>query len=454
VAVGGCWNRDDMMLVGNPRGPVLCFPLAGGAPTPVTETGAEREIHLMPSFLSDGRRFVYLRVHRNEPGRSGVYVGDLAGRLSADEKPLLATGFNAIHVPAPEAGPSTMVFLRDRALFAQRFDEDRLELRDAPVRLADRVGSFLDYAFFSVSPRILVYRAPDPLHQLTWFDRDGREIRRIGHPEPVAGLALSPSGDRALVARHVPHNVVDQDLWLFDLERDANPRRLTFDATLESWPSWITNDRFAYGSTGGGACVYEQSIGGPRRPWLRVLDGGVTTIDEGRVAVFLGASAEPATRADLWVWTSEGPADGEPLIVRGGDQTQPQLSPDGRWLAYVSNETGRDEVFVSPFRYDASTGKATAGDSVSISNGGGFAPRWRGDGKELFYLTLDGSVMAVDVHATGGVTPGAGTRLFTLPDVFHEWGVTADGRRFLFAVPTAPAPPLQIVQNWQSMLPD
>jgi hypothetical protein len=248
--------------------------------------------------------------------------------------------------------------------------------------------------------------------------------------------------------------VVDQDLWLFDLEHDANPRRLTFGASLEGCPSWITNDRFAYGTGGGEGVVYEQTLDGPRRLWLRTAGDGVTTIDEGRVAVFTSASADPVTRTDVWVWMEQGPPEGTPLIVRAGDQTQAQLSPDGRWVAYVSNETGRDEVFVAAFRYDPSTGRATAGDSVSISNGGGVAPRWRGDAKELFYLKLDGSVMAANVHATLGVTPGTAARLFTLPGAFQEWGVSGDGCRFLFAIPTASMPPLQIVQNWQSLLPE
>jgi hypothetical protein len=150
----------------------------------------------------------------------------------------------------------------------------------------------------------------------------------------------------------------------------------------------------------------------------------------------------------------KGPPDGVPLITREGDQTQAQLSPDGRWLAYVSNETGRNEVFVAPFRYDAASGHASVGDCVPVSDGGGFAPRWRGDGKALFYLKGDGSVMTVDIHATSGTAPASATRLFSAAGVFPEWGITYDGSRLLFAVPTGPPPPLQIIQNWPSLLPD
>lgn len=453
IAVGGSWNRDDVILVGNPAGPLLRCAASGGSATPVTQTSHALEIHLMPSFLSDGQHFIYLRIHRAAPEHAGVYLGALTGHVPADEKRLLETGFNASYVPTTSAGASALVFLRDGALFAQRFDDTRLELRGAPVRLAEGVGSYLDYAFFSASPRILIYRAPDPLYQLTWFDREGREERRVRAPEPVAGLALSPSGTHALVARHVPHNVVDQDLWLFDLERDVNPRRLTFAPSLEAWPTWLTNDRFAYGASGGERSIYQQTLGGDRRLWFHSGGGsGVTTAAGGEVAVFVGP-AVPGARADLWVWTEQGPPDGVPLMTRDGDQAQAQLSPDGRSLAFVSNESGRYEVFVTAFRYDAATGKASVGDSVPVSDGGGFAPRWRGDGRQLFYLKADGSVMAVEVKPDLRLAFAPATRLFGAPGAFAEWAVAHDGRRFLLAVPTEPTPPLQIVQNWQSLLP-
>jgi eukaryotic-like serine/threonine-protein kinase len=458
IAVGGSWNRDDVILVGNPGGPLLRCPSSGGRATPVTKTTDPHEIHLMPTFLSDGRHFIYLRIHRTAPERSGVYIGDLNGESPAGEQRLFSTGFNAIPVHASDAGPSAVVFLRDGALYAQRFDEHRRELRGAPVRLTERVGSYIDYAYFSVSPRVLVYRSPDPLYQLTWFDREGREMRRIGGPEPVAGLAMSPSADRALVSRHTPHNVVDQDLWLFELNREANPRRLTYSASLESWPTWLTDERFAYGATGGETNFYEQTLAGERRVWFQALgNNGPTGVRaDGSIAVFVGFDpTNPTMRADLWVWTTKGAPGGAPLLRREGDQAQAQLSPDGHWLAYVSNETGRNEVFVAPFQYHEQTGKVSVGESVPVSEGGGFAPRWRGDGKELFYLKIDGSVMAVEVNRpAGALGPGASKRLFTALGVFPEWGVTRDGSRLLFAVPTAPTPPLNIIQNWQSALPN
>ena len=428
IAVGGSWNRDDVILVGNPAGPLLRCPASGGKAAPVTKTTDPSEMHLMPSFLSDGRHFIYLRINRAAPERSGVYVGDLNGSSPADEKLLLATGFNAIHVPESDAGGSAIVFLRDRGLFAQRFDEQRLELRGAAVQAGRQRRLDPRRRFFSASPKLLAYRAPDPLYQLTWFDREGQEVRRVGAPEPVAGLALSPSGDRALVARHVPLNVVDQDIWLVNLARDANPEKMTFAASLESWPAWLTNDRFAYGAGGGEMNIYEQNVASrERRVWFQAGGAsGVSVAGEGRVAVFVGIG-NPVRSTDLWVRTGNGPPNGGPLMAREGNQAHPQLSPDGQQLAYVSNESGRFEVFVAAFRHDTSTGKVSVGERVPVSDGGGFAPRWSGDGKELLYLKADGSVMSVEMKTAAGATPGPAKRLFTAPGVFSEWGVTHNG---------------------------
>jgi hypothetical protein len=163
---------------------------------------------------------------------------------------------------------------------------------------------------------------------------------------------------------------------------------------------------------------------------------------------------DPSTRQDIWARTEHGPSAGTPLVTREGDQAYAQLSPDGRWLAYVSNESGRNEVFLTPIRYDAAAGTVSAGEDVPVSDGGGFAPRWRGDGRELLYLKIDGSVMAVDVVPNVGAALGTTKHLFTAPGVFPEWGVTRDGSRLLFAVPTAPMPPIDILYDWQSLLPN
>ena len=408
----------------------------------------------MPSFLSDGRRFIYLRIVRSKPEQSGIYVGDLGSDSAAQGKRLIATGFPAKYVPAADDGSGFIVFAQDGALFAQRFDEAQLTLTGEPTRLADRIGSYLDWASFAVSPTTLVYRAPEPPSQLTWFDRQGRDVGHIGSPEHVAGLAVSPDGAHAIVAKHAPQSVADQDLWLFDLTRQANPQRLTSAPTLEFWPLWVTNDRFVYGLGGGDAGVYQQTISGDRQLLFTTDEVAFPTsvTGDGRVVLFT-TFRDPARGLDVWVWTAEGSKGGVPLVTREFHQTQAQLSRDGRRVAYVSNESGRNEVFVADVRIDPAIGSVSVGESLPISEGGGFAPRWRGDGRELFYLTIDGGVMAVEVDEKGASSSAPPRKLFNVPGVLREWGVTKDGSRFLFAVPVGPTPPLTIVRDWQAGLP-
>ncbi|MEO7133531.1 MAG: winged helix-turn-helix domain-containing protein [Vicinamibacterales bacterium] len=461
TAVGGSWNVRGDILVGNAFGGLVwCHAGGGNAVIVSTVNAAEQEIHLVPSFLSDGRHFIYLRISRTKPATSGVYLGELVPpddgaparvAMAPRENPLIATGFGATLVPGQNGEPSLIVFARDGALFAQPFDEGRLALGGEPMRLADHIGSYLDTAFFSASPSTLVYRAPEPDFRLTWFDRRGAELGRVGTPARFTGLALSANGDRALVPTHAPEGTVNQDLWLFDLARSAAPQRMTFEPTIERSPLWTNDNEFAFGSQGGSSGIYRQSVGGG--PHL-VFKSGAPEVPSsaafgGRALIYTALRDAPSG-ADIWMRTELGPSPRmQPLIEREGAQTQAQLSPDHRWLAYVSNEAGPNEVFVAEFQLNPASGSATVANSIRLSESGGFAPQWRADGRELLYLKPDGAVMSIAVDATHQILANSATRLFAVPDVIPEWGVTPDGRRFLFAVPVAPQAPYNIVQGWR-----
>jgi eukaryotic-like serine/threonine-protein kinase len=248
---------------------------------------------------------------------------------------------------------------------------------------------------------------------------------------------------------------VNADLWLFDLSRTASPRRLTFGPALEHHSAWLANDRFVFGSGGGISGVHEQTLAG--EPHLLFKTGGpeipTSSSPDGRILLYTTITG-PATAGDVHVRIGKGAsARSQPFLRGQRDQSEAQLAPDNRRVAYVSNETGANEVFVTEFRLDSVTGSVASGQSIRVSEGGGFSPRWRRDGRELFYLTADGSVMAIEVDARGELRPGAAKRLFKLPGAVPEWGVTEDGARFLFAVPVSPPPPFNVVQDWQTMLP-
>jgi len=414
----------------------------------------QQEGHIFPSFLPDGRHYLYLRVERAAPDRSGIYLAEV-GKAAIGGKPLIATGFPAAFVPSVDRGPGVIVFARDGRLFGQRFDEKALRLLNAPTQLADHIGSYLDFAYFAASSSTLVYRAPEPPSQLTWLERDGRVVERLGDPQHVAGLALAPSGNRVLFARHAPQSVVDQDLWLLDGAPPMPARRLTFAPTLEFWPVWAGNDRFVYGGGGGRAGVYQQAIGGERELLFKTEGDGFPTsaVGDGDAVVFT-TFRRPGKGADIWLWSAAGPPEGTPLVARELDQTHAQLSPDGNWIAYVSNETGRNEVYLATFQFDRTTGRAAVAEGMRVTAAGGFAPRWRRDGRELFFLSSDGWVMSLRVDANGARLPTTGERLFAVTTVGVEWGVSADGRRFLFAIPTQPSPPLNVITGWQALIPE
>jgi DNA-binding winged helix-turn-helix (wHTH) protein/Tol biopolymer transport system component len=456
TAVGGSWNSAGELLLGNAAGGLVRCPASGGVATTVTVADLSKgERHIFPSFLSDGRRFLYLRISRTNPEKSGIYVGELGADSTGVGDRLITTGFGAAFVAAAGSGTGAIVFARDGVLFAQRFDEQRLSVVGDPIRLAEGIGSYLDGAFFSVSPKTLVYRAPEPDSRLTWFDREGKELGRVGSSARFSGLSLSPDGARALVTTHAPQGTVDADLWLFDLIRTATPRRLTFGPALEFSPTWLANDRFVFGSGGGASGVHEQTVQGEPRPLFE--SGGpekpTSSSPDGRILLYTTITG-PGTGGDVHVRIGEGAsARSQPLLRGQRDQSEAQLSPDSRWVAYVSNEAGPNEVFVAEFRLGPAAASATAGESIRISEGGGFSPRWRRDGRELFYLTADGSVMSIEVDATREFRPGAAKRLFKVPGAIAEWGVTRDGARFLFAVPVSPPPPFNVVQDWQATLP-
>ncbi len=335
VAVGGSWNTAGDILLGNAVGGILRCPENGGAASIVTAPERPDERHLFPSFLSDGRRFLYLRISRTNPEVGGIYVGEL-GSTSPLGGRLITTGFAATFVPATGSGPDLIVFARDGSLFAQRFDEGRLQLIGDASPLTDSVGSYLDGAFFSASQQMVVHRAPDPDFQLTWFNREGRDLKRVDTPRRYTDLALSPRGDKAVVAIHAPQGTMNQDGWLFDFSGDTSPRLMTMGPEIEAGFAWSTNDRFMFGLGGGSSGVYQQSVGGSREP-LFAMDRPVqpTSVSrDGRTVLFV-TPGESRMGGEIWMRIGDGPsARLLPFLQRERDQSDAQLSPDEHWVAY------------------------------------------------------------------------------------------------------------------------
>jgi Tol biopolymer transport system component len=223
---------------------------------------------------------------------------------------------------------------------------------------------------------------------------------------------------------------------------------------LEFSPVWDGSDQLVFGTGGGPSGVYEMSVSGAERPRLLFQTGQTefpTSVSRDSRFLLYRGMGTGRTGTDLWAYPlgRHRVVEPRPFLSREFDQEQGQFSPDGRWAAYVSNESGPREVFIASSSLDAATGFARAGSGEQLSKGGGTSPRWRGDGRELFYLASDGTVMSVDLSTARGFAAGAPTPLFRVAGVLPDWGVSPDGNRFLLAVPVRSPPPFDVVLNWQ-----
>ena len=320
------------------------------------------------------------------------------------------------------------------------------------------MGSFLDWGFFSASKNgRLAFRAPEETLQLTWLDRHGKELSRVGEPGRYGGLSLAPGETRAVVVQYAPRSSIDQDLWLVDL-KSARSSRLTSNARLEDRPVWSEDGkRVVFTGTGEAGSLFQQSIGSEQEARL-LLESPQHKIPtsisrDGRFLLYTSVT-NGSTRLDVWVLPLTGERKPYPLIQRAFDQDQARLSPDGRWVAYVSNESGRREVLVRPFALVSSNVSESAEASVMVSKSGGTAPRWRGDGKELFFVTLEGAIASVPVSAEPALEVGSLTTLFKAPGIAADWDVSDDGKRFLIMVPEGPttSTSFSLILGWQRAL--
>ena len=463
VAVGGSWNRDGDIIVGN-FGGLLRVRETGGAAVPVTALDPSRkdEFHLLPTFLPDGRHFVYLRVSPSAPEVSGTYIGTIDARPEAQSaQRLMPYAVGVTYAAAADSGPGWLLFLREGTLMAQPFDARRLALSGDPVPVAERVGSYRDGAYFSVSANdVLVYRTADNDSQLTWFDRQGAVSGRASEPGGFRGVTLSPDGARAVASRTNPLDTTKADLWLFDLSRGSGAERLTLGAGVAEFPVWSPDGKRIVFSFNNTMLRQKPASGeGDEKELLRTNSARALFANswspDGRFLLYATYVATSSNTANLDLLVLPGDDSKPVAFVRTGfNEEQGRFSPNGRWVAYVSNQSGLSEVYVREFATDFSSGSASRGGSVLVSHGGGTAPRWRGDGRELFFLAPNGKMMAVEVIAGQGFHAGTPTPLFQAPPGAVVGDVTADGKRFLLVTPVGPSAsvPFTVVLNWSEEL--
>jgi Tol biopolymer transport system component len=459
------WGPDGTILFTQFLDGIYRVPAAGGTPSRVTHVDrARHELnHYWPEFLPDGRHFLYLATSLAPDGSRatpGVYVASLDSSVTT----LVAR----MHSRVRFAAPGHLLFTQDGALLAQPFDLSTLRLSGDPRQIADGIGYVrtLGNGAFAVSTSgVLAYQGAGEEAEVRMYDRRGT-ARDIGWAKQQYGqLRFSRNGQR-IAADVVDPTTGTADIWIYDAARGA-PVRLTADPEDQSGPVW---------SGDGGRLLYRSSRGGPEslrlrsaapNLFVRTISSGLDqllvsdpsplqTEDwswDGKWIVYTRNTRQTGT--DIWLMPAAAGATPQPFSNERFEEYAAAFSPDARWIAFVSNESGVSEVYVAPLD--------RRGERTRISNGGGTTPRWRRDGHELFYVSADHrAIMSVAIDSAHALSAGPPSRLFTIdpapvtrsPRRTAVYDVSPDGERFLVSVPAGQAMSsrITVVLDWPGML--
>jgi eukaryotic-like serine/threonine-protein kinase len=447
---GGTWNKEGVIVFApETTAGLFRVPASGGTPTRISDFDKSRGEGSLrwPAFLPDGKHFLYLAANfTGQKGANAIFVGSLD---SNEKRFVVEATSNAAYAP-----PGYLVFYRDRTLLAQPFDLKRFALVGEATVILPEIQYLpqVKRAIFAVSDQgLLVAQSGGEaaLSQLSWFDRKGNSAGAVGKPEVYGNVFLAPDG-KSVATDKTDMASLNIDVWTQELQRGGS-KRLTFDPAIDAVPIWspdagqlvfASNRQTYFGlyvKNSDGAndekAIVQGEVGNFPSDWSR--DGKYILYCRGPDLWFV---TYPELKSSLFLKA--------PSVFRNG-----QFSPEGKWVAYASNETGKWEIYVTSF--------PDARGRWQISSGGGEQPRWRGDGKELFYLSLDGKMMAAPVTTGAHFEAGTSVALFqTTPrqpvlvyDLF-AYDVSRDGQRFLIntQVKQSESVPMSVVLNWPANL--
>lgn len=456
---GASWSRDGVILFSD-GGALWRVPPTGGAATPVTSLDPARveNGHLFPQFLPDGRSFLYLIRSPNSEVQ-GIYAARLGGANGEATSPLkIVAGADTKPAYAPPfaGSPGYLLWMRQDTLVAQRFDPGSLHIEGNPVSVADSVESaaigtgLRRAAFWTSDTGLLAYSSGSgQAFRMTWVSRDGKQREAFGPEDVYEWPKLSPDGRRVAVARTVSKN---QDIWVYEFSRNIMSR-LTFGGGSDL-PVWSPDGRYIAFSAirDGSGNIYRKDASGGSEELL--AKGAKAMLDwsrDGRYLLY--QERNPKTGWDLMALPLDGPAGAQrnplPFLQTAFEEENGVFSPDGKWVAYDSDESGQPEVYIQAF--------PSSGGKWQVSTGGGVNPRWRADGKELFYRAdALGNVMAAGIHASPGRVDIDAPHLLFVWNGPPTFDVSSDGQRFLMLAPpganTGIVKPLTVVSNWQAGL--
>jgi Tol biopolymer transport system component len=449
---GGTWGGGGVIVFSPEiRSGLERVAASGGAPVPVTRVDEKMHTtHRWPFFLPDGKHFLYLAANHQNPrsDQAGIYVASLDGK---ENRRLLSSYGSAQYC----AG--WLLSVRDASLMGQRFDPRSLTLSGEPVRMADDVNfdeGVWRGTFTTSENGVLAFQMGQAGigGQLTWMDAVGRRLGTAGERGAAYSLRLSPDGRRALVIMGDPNN----DIWIYELERNVRTR-LTTDAQVTMSPQWSADgSQVLFTSQTGVEAFPVQTVpanGGGERKLLYQSKKRLESTDWSRDGRYVLVDRGNIGSSDVWVIPLAEPEKSFPLFPSPAYRTGGQFSPDGQWIAYNSRETGRAEVYVTSF--------PGRGARWQVSANGGTQPRWRQDGKELYFVSSGGELTAATVEARGSqfeirdVKPLFRLNLFTGPRLgAHGYDVSPDGKRFLVnSAGESTGGRIALVSNWDAGLP-
>ncbi|MGD1069071.1 MAG: protein kinase [Bryobacteraceae bacterium] len=462
-AYGGTWGSKGTILFTPRNGPLFRVAATGGIPVAVTalDKASGEASHVLPWFLPDGRHFLYTATN-SDVEKTAIYIGDLE---SPERRRLMFARSNAVYASHVGSAEGYLLFLREHTLMAQPFDAGKLQTTGDVFPIAEQVDTqaqAVHYGQFSASQNgVLAYTSGalgQSLQRLTWFDRSGKPLGTIGGPVDMSWPAISPDGKTVAFDRRDAQTGF-YDIWLHDLARGTDSR-FTFNSKNNAFPVWSPDGNYiAFYSNRDGPAVYRKGTGGTGQDEVVDKDGFVKRptcwSPDGRFLLEETVFATPKTSDDIWVAPmAPGSSGGKPYPYLQTEfvEGSAKVSPNGQWLAYRSTETKRAEVYVMTF--------PNPGGKWQISTNGGNNPVWSRDGKELFFVSADNKMMAVDIRASGNkLEAGVPRALF---DARIEPGNTGFGGgfdvskegKFLIPAPVerTDTVPMTVVVNWPAAL--
>jgi len=439
------WGRDGTILFtefGAGREGIYRVSAEGGTPAQVTSLDRARGERSQgwPVFLPDGRHFLYLGgAFGGEKESRNLSVGSLDSR---ETRRIVAVESRVAYCP-----PGYLLHVRGGTLLAQPFDAESLRVTGDPIPISDDIWFFRGTGNAGVSTSengSVAYLSGRRPSRLTWRDRSGREIGVVGAPAVFRHPRLSPDGSSIAVEVADPR-IGTRDIWIYEGQQGLG-RRFTVDPVDAVSPVWSPGgERIAFGSARETPVdIYVKPVNGSGSERLLLQERGVQVPSDwspdGSRIVYEDFSPARSAQRQLWVLSPTGNPKPAPLLRTPFSESQARYSPGGEWIAFVSEESGRPEVYVV-----RANGQ---GETRRISPSGGSLPRWQGDGKELFYLAANGDLLSVATQLGGGFAAGSPSVLFTATPPPGDFDVSPDGRRFLFQEGVAQDVPLTVVVNW------